>query len=249
MLSREDMEFVEPSVELIGNLAELMARSLSLNQSTSRVNVEVSPEAKKLFRNFEIHSVEQRNKLKKEGDDIQHTLWNRSKLKAMKLASLVAVGKNNIYPTIDAESAQWAIDFTNQEIKRMIHRFKTKDIGNTSEGSINNMTNLVERWIHLWFEMTPAEVSKKFTRTEGVYRTENVLPLSYLSRKCGNNNRLESLKGAVDMCVRNGYIFRILDQDVIKIKNKHGVKSVNPKQAEVYAVDQSFFDKLNGEGE
>lgn len=248
-VAKEDMEYVEPTTDLIVSLSELMAQSLSLNNSNAKVNVEFSPEARTLFREYERHLTDEMNRLKKDNEHIQYTLLNRGPLKARKLAGIVAVGQNKIYPVVTKEIAEWGIEFTKKEIQNIATRFKQKNYGNMTDQSFNNMTSLINKWIHSWIDMSEDQVLKKYGKCPAAYRKANVVPLSYISAKCGNTARLEILKGSIDMLVRSGYIFRLTDDDVRKIKEGAGITSLNPKQAEVFAVDQSFFDKLNGEGE
>ena len=137
----ENKSNVSPSFSLIERLASLAAQCDSINHANPRrvINVQQSPEAEKLLREWDKLADSKINTVDK---DVLRQLWNRADLKVLKLAALVAVGENMIEPTISLTTAQWAINIVKNDIATLTTKFEAGEIGgNTFE--INQYKDMI----------------------------------------------------------------------------------------------------------
>jgi hypothetical protein len=65
-------------------------------------------------------------------NEITLHLWNRAHLKALKLSALVAVGINMFNPIIQVEHLNWAINMVQTDIRQLLKKFHTGQIGASS---------------------------------------------------------------------------------------------------------------------
>ena len=116
----------QPSFELIDRLSTVCAHSLMLNSQHKAVHVQMTPEAKGLFDEFDRHCDLNINSSDKE---VRRHLWNRAHIKAMKLAALVAVGCNPYDPIISVDAATWATNLIVADVRNLLDRFNAGEIG------------------------------------------------------------------------------------------------------------------------
>jgi len=115
-----------PSQTLVEYLAALCAHAINMNNSNRVELVTLDPEAQAMFDRFNSHCDKQINSAHNE---ITRNLWNRAHVKALKLASLLAVGVNYTRPSIDVSQAVWSINLIEADVKTMLNRFENGDIG------------------------------------------------------------------------------------------------------------------------
>lgn len=131
--SNEQHASIVPSFSLIEKLAALCAQCETVNHSNPRrvINVQQSPEAAKMLKDFDKYSDSKINSSNKE---VIRQLWNRAHLKVLKLSALIAVGENMLEPTIQANHMLWAANIVQADIAALTSRFEAGDIGkNNSE--------------------------------------------------------------------------------------------------------------------
>lgn len=85
----------EPSEDLAEWLAALCLRSLELNNRNEVVQVQIQPDAAATLERFRIAT---RAAMQKANDEVAGSLWSRSHLRAMKLASLAGSGSTSTCP-------------------------------------------------------------------------------------------------------------------------------------------------------
>lgn len=120
---------VRPEPELVQSMMRLCVQALSLNAKNHVVQVTLDPDAQALLDAFD-----------KECDGRVNgnlgvavaELWNRAHLKALKLASLIAVGVNWYNPRVTAANAQWAINATRFDTGKLTARFEAGSVGMVS---------------------------------------------------------------------------------------------------------------------
>ncbi len=103
---------------IIQEVSSLCANALACQKDNRSKIVDQTDDAKKLFKEFNKFIEARVNR-----DDIREAftnVWNRSHIRAMKLAALVAVGINKFDPCVTADVAQWAIDFVKND-GRILH--------------------------------------------------------------------------------------------------------------------------------
>lgn len=119
--------FSVPWPELLMHFRGLLAQSLLLLGMNQTQQVACSPDAETMLRAFDL---ECDAKIKQAGDDESfRQMWNRAHLKALKIASIMAVADNCITPTMTTDQAGWAIGFIRRDIDVFTKRLHCGDIG------------------------------------------------------------------------------------------------------------------------
>ncbi|YP_001293443.1 DNA primase [Pseudomonas phage 73] len=116
----------QPSFELIDRLSTLCAHALMLNSQHKAIHVQTDATARELFQQFDAHCDANINTSDRE---VRRHLWNRAHVKALKLAGIIAVGRNPYDPTITADVASWAINLVVADVRNLLARFDAGEIG------------------------------------------------------------------------------------------------------------------------
>lgn len=166
---------IDQSSNLIVKLSALCAHSLMLNNSGEVCNVNMNPEAEQLFEGFETHCDSEINNSENE---IGRHLWNRSALKAMKLAALMAVGVNPYNPIITEEYAAWAIKICVADVNNIMGKFEKGEVGEKSQD--NEQIKAVRRVVKKYVTLSPVDMKAKWKETNRQMHVDKVLPYKYL---------------------------------------------------------------------
>lgn len=111
---------------LIERVSELAAQSLSLMHRRAVQRVAWTAEAEAKFDQFDHWTTDEINRATGE---VTRQLWNRAYLKALKLASLVAIGDNYVSPAVSLDHTMWATDLVANQTRKLIARFSSGDVG------------------------------------------------------------------------------------------------------------------------
>ena len=167
----------QPSFELIDRLSTVCAHALMLNSQHKAVHVQMTPEAKGLFDEFDRHCDLNINSSSAE---VQRHLWNRAHIKAMKLAALVAVGCNPYDPIISIDGATWATNLIVADVRNLLDRFNAGEIGGDNEETkqLAELLKIIKDYI-----LAPwSEISRYKAGTANMH-AEKVVPYSYLHKR------------------------------------------------------------------
>ncbi len=168
----------QPSFELIDRLSTLCAHALMLNSQHKAINVQMAPEAKRMFDEFDRHCDLQINGSDKE---VRRHLWNRAHIKAMKLGALVAVGCNPYDPTISLDVATWATNIVVADIRNLLDRFNAGEIGvdNDETKQLAKVIATIKEFV-----VSPwPEVSKYAGDGMSNLHSNRIVPYSFVQRK------------------------------------------------------------------
>lgn len=203
----EEAGQVQPSRQLIDQLSSLIAHCSMLNSANSVVTVATTPEADRMLKDF---NEECDNKIDASDDTVQVELWNRAHLKALKLASLVAVGSNPHNPMIDRVAAEWALKLVRHDAHSLLARFERGDVGIVSEDSrqIEDMRNVILQVLNREY----SEI-KGYGISEEMYN-DKVIPHVYLMRRLTNmasfkkdrNGAANAIKRIIQVMSDSGFI-------------------------------------------
>lgn len=173
----ENHQRAEPSFELVEQMATLCAHSLMLNSQNKAIHVQLSLKAKEIFDRFNLHCDREINNSERE---VRRHLWNRAHVKALKLASLLAIGNYPYQPEIDEESANWAISLISYDVRALLFKFDAGEIGvdNDETKQLAKVIQMIREWmLRPWSEL---EIYKVGTST---MHMERVVPYSYLHKR------------------------------------------------------------------
>lgn len=116
----------QPCPQLAQILADLCAHCLALNFSNRVQVVEADADAKVKFREFGQWVTDQINGHQSE---TLRELWNRAHLKALKLASLCAVGINPHNPVVTVHETMWATNMVVGQVNALAAKFANGEVG------------------------------------------------------------------------------------------------------------------------
>lgn len=115
-----------PSSQLVQSLADLCAHCLALNSRNAVHVVEADSEARVKFSEFSQWVTDQINA---QSSEILRELWNRAHLKALKLATLCAVGINPLAPLVTINETLWATGLIVDQTNALIAKFANGEVG------------------------------------------------------------------------------------------------------------------------
>lgn len=205
--------FQPPSDALIESTVKLITIALTTRQNTTCAPVQMDSDATRLMDDFEVFTTASINGT---GQDIEKNLWNRAHLKALKLAALVAVGCNPEQPIVDKASATWALEFVENEVRHMITRFTSGDIG---EGESKQEID-IRSAIKAYLRMSATERAQYCT--PALLLDQPIIPFHYLRRRLRLRASFKNdRKGA-------GFALKVLLEDMVKDET---LQQLSPSQA------------------
>jgi hypothetical protein len=171
---------VEPSFALVQKLSEICAHALSQASLGNVTNVEISPEAQIVLDNFEefarriINNCDTKTGIKRttKPKSVVTEIWNRTHVKALRLASLVAVGINYINPVITADIAQAATDEIYWQTMKLQGRFERGEVGGGAVDSVAAEEKQMEVMCHAIGGMVKKQL--KPTKTDNYRVTDQM---------------------------------------------------------------------------
>lgn len=168
----------QPSFELIERLSTLCAHSLMLNSQHKAIHVQLTPEAEKIFDEFNVHCDLNINSSDRE---IRRHLWNRAHIKALKMAGIISVGCNPYEPIVDLEVAQWAINLIVSDVRNILNRFEAGEIGidNDETKQLAKLMDTIKEYV-----LQPWSEAKKYAgETFAHLHGAKIVPYSYIQRR------------------------------------------------------------------
>lgn len=167
-----------PSFALIDRLSTVCAHALMLNSQNKAIQVKLTPEAKKLIDEFDVHCDLNINTSDKE---VRRHLWNRAHIKVLKLAALIAVGCHPYEPMIDLDIATWALNMTLNDVRNLLKRFDSGEIGIDNDES-KQMVKTIDT-IKDYLTLPWRDVSKYAGDGMSNLHGNRIITYSYLQRR------------------------------------------------------------------
>jgi len=137
VMSKADRPYDNPTSKdaeldprLVEYLSGVYAGVLSRSNPLQVTTVQFTPEATRLEKQFDRETTDLMNK---GGSGVHAEIWNRSHLKALKLAALVATGVNHYCPQITAKEMQWAIDVERHNVMDLLAQLESGEVGEVTE--------------------------------------------------------------------------------------------------------------------
>ncbi len=219
--------YVKPSQQLIDQFAALCAYSLQLNNGNNVLEVQIEPEALKLFKDFDKYCDYQINTA---SNDVTRQLWNRAHIKSLKLAALLAVGCNYINPVVNVECATWALQLIVNDVTNLLSRFESGEIG--ANNVQNDQTTEIKKALKKYVTSSWEELAKAPGSTLITWK-ERIVPHAFISafcrqRACFKNDRLgpiNAIKTCITALLECGEIVELSPQQ----KKEKGITSGHAK--------------------
>lgn len=186
----KNREKLQPSIELIERLGSLVAQCSSITSLQSVQNIAMTPEAQKIMDDFEKlqrDGVNNRDpltgaKLPTRPSQAVTELWNRIHIKALRLAGVLAVGVNHLFPCVDAEQATWATNEIYWQTKGLIDRFKRGDIGGGAVNAVANEDRQTSVMVHRICQFVTGKAKTGQYKDMAEMMDAKVIPYNWLNQ-------------------------------------------------------------------
>jgi hypothetical protein len=141
---------------LVDATANVAGTSLTLLKNNQICSIEADAAADALLRDFEAHC---RHELNSAGHEAGRQIWNRSHLKAMKLAGAAAVGVQWHKPVITRPLARWATDLVHFQTLNIVRKFEAGDVG-PEGGNESKQVRELKRVVREYIQSEPGKYEK-----------------------------------------------------------------------------------------
>lgn len=162
-----------PTKALLEHLKSVVTTIANMAANHTFVDVEISPQAKTRLNAFD---VECDNRINIGGPDAE--IWNRAHLKVLRLAALVAVGRDHFHPGVTLDDVEWAIHLVTMDINKL--KVKEED-GTIGDDESKQLPEIIKATIE-YLKMAPQK--------RGGYgwapKVEGVVPYSFYRRRFRN---------------------------------------------------------------
>lgn len=178
---------VEISQELIDDLLELFVRCDEMAASGEFVTVPANKEAEKILNDYDY---EKRGQVL-DGDSISKELYNRSGIKAIRIASQLALSENWRAPMMTAEHAAWAVAFVDEGDERLLAKFTTGAVG---DGQVKQENEILAAFTHFGKMSTKARIklgmngelaANRILLSHTLLKKHVVMSPAFASAQCG----------------------------------------------------------------
>jgi len=177
-LNRKHTE-VKPDADLVQRMADLANNCLGMAANKRVIDCMYTPEAHDVYYSLASHYTKLIND--DSDNEVTRQFYNRAHIKVMKLAGLIAVGVNPIYPVITVEYIEWGRNLVERDITNIIHKFQSGKVGReTGEANqVGEVANCIKEYLFKPYGPTMA----KALVDEAMHKS-HVIPHSYISRQC-----------------------------------------------------------------
>lgn len=165
---------LEPPAELINGLADLARQARELQGRNTFQPVSVTDDAQQLLTDFENECDGQVRGAAE--DESRRQMWNRAHLKVVRIAALLAVADNCIFPSITTDHAQWAIGLIRRDIATFSARLQSGDIGEGDDSREAKMLTIANEYLN------SGELPKSAKEWERL-RAKGIIPRKYLQHR------------------------------------------------------------------
>ena len=170
-------------------------------------------DAKEKLERFEMHCIDHLNGT---DDESERQVWSRAHLKALKVASILAVIDQPYKPQVGITHVAWALNLIRQDIALFQSRKRNGDIGTDDNARERKLVTFMRDYL-----LNP--VAKSYKVSEAM-RENSIVPRSFLQKRAStlnafNNHKLGAAR-ALDEALRNlkdnGYIMEVDKNKLIK---------------------------------
>lgn len=228
---------VKPPVELLEKVARMATYALSVNHENRTIKVKLDKVAEILFRKFDLHCDKKVN----EGNrDAIRQLWSRCHVKALKLAAIVAVGIDPVYPTITEEIGKYAIGIIVSDCLNLVQKFELGLIGLETSDARQMME--LTRVIREYFTIGSHRILDTIPQLQRLYE-HKIIPYQYIQKRaiglgCFKNDRrgaTKALKDTLRNLIDNG---EIQELSKIYMQNEYGTTAL----CYMLSMPEAFLD-------
>ncbi len=226
--ARNKRAFFAPPDDLLEKLAKFCAFCLTAAKESKTNIVATSEDADVVFELFDSEADTPMNS----GSPAEVEMWSRAHIKALKIAALLAVGRDPDNPEINVTEAQWACKMVKADIARLTARFLDGDIGN---GDMKREAE-VRRLIGTWFKLSKTE-KKKYRATDKMTELGGI-PYFYLRKArllaAFNDHHLDSTRLLANT------LESLVKAQEVELVEPLTARATFETRATIYVVGQNF---------
>lgn len=228
----------QPPLPLVEKIASLMANAKTVLANRKVINIECTPEADEVLKNFDKLADARINNTNRE---VILQLWNRAHIKALKIAGLIACGQNIFNPVIQLSDVKWAIYLIEHDIKALSEKFDKGVIGKSSNENkqVDEMIRVFKEYVTLHWEKV-----KKYSDNQALY-SSRIVTNSFIMRRCAclaafKNDRI----GSTASIKRTLQV--LLDSDFIReVGRKELVDKYRTTQKSYMITNMNLIGEIN----
>lgn len=199
---------IAPEHDLAKRVALLAGTALTMQQNNTCAPVRCQPDAEALLDAFD---EEADAKINTTSQSVHRQLWNRAHVKALKVASLLAVGGNLHDPIIGTAEAEWAVELVRRDLASVLRRFQEGEIGSGDHRQESDVRRAVSDYLAMNRHQrkryqTPDAILKEPLVPQGFLRRRLRMCSSFTGDRRGAINALATV--LTDM-VQNGTLNRV----------------------------------------
>ena len=219
---------------LVTKLSYLISNSTMLNENDKVINLKIDESTQKLIATFDevcdgwINST---------SNESIRALWGRVSVNTLKLASIIAVGRNYQDPVMTDDDFNWACAYVKRSVRLLISRLDSGELGGGTDSiSIGKNQSLVMSAVNHWYtrKLTPADLAiKRYSQ----YREEGIVPLRYIQQRCAKM-KTQELKNIIESLIKGGELLRINNETRKQLFAKY--KWSNVWDVDIYTVSEDF---------
>jgi hypothetical protein len=162
----------------IGTHADRTSKSLQ-----SVISVQRTAEAARMINDFDN---ECRIKINATRDNSQRHMWNRASLKAQRIAALLAVLENFMFPCIIPEQVTWGMEVIRRDIDIMGRHITEGDVGVSDTSREKKILNIIDYYFANALSPTYANQQK--------FKVAGMIAYKYIQQHVGSSTAFKSAK-------------------------------------------------------
>jgi hypothetical protein len=215
-----DATLPQDCIKIWRNLVEYAVKYQEPFTSLEALLVRPDETAAYQLKNFEEMCILRLNATEVESE---RQVWSRAYIKALKVASLLAVADDYLCPTISEDHAQWAINLISRDVEVFKSRLQSGDVGLGDDTRQRKIASIISKYIEA--RSIPASYNVPIQMHK-----DGLIPRKYIQMRTGSLAAFTDHKAghiaALDQALRsfcaNGWLIEVKHDKVVEMYGFHG---------------------------
>ena len=230
---------MSPAPQLVDKLTTVLTVLFNMAASNTFCDVAISGEAQIAL---DLFNTECDAKINAGGNLIE--MWNRAHLKAMRVAAILAVGRDIAAPVMSKADVDWALGLIEREMTALATRFAQEDVGDGED----RQSGAVIRATRHYLTLSEKSKASTYKVSAALLDKPELIPYGYYRRllkhhaafKNDRRGFVAALKSTLQDAVELGELQRLSDQQIteISLNAKH---ASTPLRSEIYTLGVNFL--------
>lgn len=238
-VAKNEVPVASPNPELVQKLVSVFTSLTNMYHSNLFIDVPVSPDAKLMLDRFDKECDTRINA----GDTLVE-LWNRAHLKVLRIAALVAVGRDMSNPIVDSQDAEWAMNLVRRELLHFDVRVKE---GRFGQGESQYLGLILEA-TRFYLSLSKKERCRAYGITEAMAEQLSLIPYQFYTlrlrrRKVFQEDRRQPIE-AIKSALRDAVELDVLQELSIEQKKDYALSGVRMNTS-IYTLGPAFDQEID----